>query len=133
MPPIVVRRSPERAVVERVEHHVALVAGVVFRLAQRVRRTELQAVAVASVGAHLQTVVDRAARVLRQSNRAVPFVRPERGDVDAGIRLNRARQQLVDVAFARQVLAFASDVAHVDDDAARDLALHAHGPHIRRR
>ena len=97
------RVAPEARVVVGVEQDVALVARVVLRVAERVGDAELEAVLVAAIGADLQAVVLRVAGVLRQADDAVALVGPQRGDVDAGIRLERARQQLVDVALALQV------------------------------
>ena len=73
--------APVVGVVVGVPQHVALVAGVVLGLAERVGDADLQAVAVAAVGAELQAVVDRAARVLGDADRAVAHVGTQRRDV----------------------------------------------------
>ena len=76
------RVAPEARVVVVVEQHVALAARVVLRVAERVGGAELEAVLVAAIGAELQAVVLRVARVLDQPDDAVALVGPQRGDVD---------------------------------------------------
>ena len=131
--PIVDRGSPVVAVVVGVEHHITLVAAVVLGLAQRVGDAEPEAVAVAAVGADLQAVVHRCAGVFRQPDGAVSQVRPERRDVHAGIRLDRAGPQLVDVEFALQIEPAAADVADVHHEPQWHFALDPGRPHVRGR
>ena len=112
---------------------VALVAGVVLGLAERVGEAHLQAVPVAAIGADLQAVVPRAARVLGHADDAVALVGTQRRDVHARVGLKRARRQLVDVPLALQIDAAAADVGDVHGEAERNLALDADAPHVGRR
>src|SRR5262245_39184736 len=76
----------------------------------------------AALDADLQAVILRPAAVLGEANRAVAEVRAERVRVDAWIRLQRARRQLIDVALALVVDAAPADVPDFDGHRARQLA-----------
>src|SRR5207247_970054 len=78
--------------------------------------------------ANLQAVILRSAAVFRDADRTVAEVRPERVRVHGRIRLDRARRQLIDVALALVVHAFAADVRDFDRRRPRQLALEGQVP-----
>ena len=95
---------------------VRLSLAVVLRLAERVCEAEVEPFRVAAVDTQLEAVVLRVAGILRQADDAVALVGAERVGIDAGVRLDRACRQLVDVALALQVEAAAADVGRVNDE-----------------
>src|SRR4029079_10382355 len=66
--------------------------------------------------------------VIRYPNDAEAFERPQKIRIDPGIRLHRARLQLIDVALSLRVQTPPSDISYLEDGVEPDLSLGGEAP-----
>src|SRR5258708_4775518 len=117
MTSVELRRAPGHPDIEGIGKAVALVGAVVHALRERVRRAELKAIIKPPVPSHLERVIHGVSNIVRFANGAETLVGPKSIDVDAfvsGIG-NNGEGRLVNVRFAFQVHAAASDISKADD------------------
>src|SRR5215510_6871159 len=100
---IEIRDAVVAAVVVRVRQDVASPATVVPGACEGVRHAEADAARRPALDLRLQAVVLRSAGGLVERDAAEAEIRTQRVDVDEGVRLDRARLQLIDVARAFEV------------------------------
>src|SRR6266446_4734131 len=117
MTSVELRRPPQHADVVGIGNDVALVGAVVHALRERIGRAELKAVVKAPVPSHLQRGVHRIGNIIGFANGAETLVGPNSIDVDtlvSGI-VNNGECWLVNVRFALQVHAAASDISNAEE------------------
>ena len=125
---IEIRDGPVGGIVVGVRQHVGERRGIVHRAREGVADAGVQAVGHPPLDAHLQPVVLRSTRVLGQADRSVAQIRPQGIGIHAGIGLQRARRQLIDIALALVVQPAPADVPDLDAGLQRQLALNGKVP-----
>src|SRR5690349_6614395 len=117
MTSVELRRSPQHADVVSIGNDVALVGAVVHALRERIGRAELKAVVKAPVPSHLQRVVHRIGNIVGFPNSAETLVGSKSIDVDTFVSgiANNGEGRLVNVRFALQVHAAASDISNAEE------------------